>query len=273
MDPNSQEFQENATPSITTLKLPEFWPADSELWFIHIEAQFRRHRIASQTAKNDYVACQGAAWIAVFVAGATVLFCTKQWGDGDHLPPPWMSAAYASCHRLVWAICIAWLVFACISDRGGLVNSVLSSPHLVPLSRLSYAVYVLHVPIVWFRLWTIRERILIWFLPMFYNAMGTLVLSFFVALGASIFIERPLVAAKDLAVGLIMGPRNHKPSNPDGRSNNRGGRSDVLSETRRRGPSVASIASKLSGCRIFAKQSPTGTTTPVFQSESCTVHL
>lgn len=52
MESNSQD---NATPSIATLKLPEFWPADSELWFLHIEAQFRRHRIASQTAKYDYV--------------------------------------------------------------------------------------------------------------------------------------------------------------------------------------------------------------------------
>ncbi|KAL1473480.1 hypothetical protein MTO96_038636, partial [Rhipicephalus appendiculatus] len=217
-------------------------------------------------------ACQGAAWIAVFVAGATVLFCTKQWGDGDDLPAPWISAAYASCHRLVWALCIGWLVFACISDHGGFVNSVLSSPLLVPLSRLSYAVYVLHVPIVWFRLWTVRERILIWFLPMLYNAMGTLLLSFFVALGASIFIERPLVAAKDQVVSRIAGPRNHKP-HPDGPSNKRGGRIDVLTETRHRSPSVASIASKLSGARIFAKQTPTTTTTPGFQSESCTVHL
>ncbi|KAL3188281.1 hypothetical protein MRX96_003607 [Rhipicephalus microplus] len=219
-------------------------------------------------------ACQGAAWMAAFVGGATVLFCTKQWGDGNDLPVPWISAAYASCHRLVWALCIGWLVFACISDRGGLINSVLSSPLLVPLSRLSYAVYVLHVPIVWFRLWTIRERILIWFLPMFYNAMGSLVLSFFVALGASIFIERPLMAAKDEIVSRITRPRNHKPSpHPDGPSNKRGGRSDVLSERRLRSLSLSSIASKLSYARIFARQTSNTATTPGFQSELCTVHL
>ncbi|XP_037557689.1 uncharacterized protein LOC119434666, partial [Dermacentor silvarum] len=52
MESNSQD---NAAPSIATLKLTEFWPADRELWFLHIEAQFRRHRITSQTAKYDYV--------------------------------------------------------------------------------------------------------------------------------------------------------------------------------------------------------------------------
>ncbi|XP_070386524.1 nose resistant to fluoxetine protein 6-like isoform X1 [Dermacentor albipictus] len=220
--------------------------------------------------------CQGVTWIAVLLAGATVLFCPKQWGDGDTLPAPWIAAAYASCHRLVWALCIGWLVFACISDSGGLVNSVLCSPLLVPLSRLSYPVYVLHVPIVWFRLWTIRERILIWFLPMFYNAMGTFVLSFFVALGASIFIERPLVVVKDLVVSCIAGPRNCKSSQPDGHRGNGGGKADVFGETRRLGPSVGSFASKLHGGPIFAKQAQPPTATPTtagYESESCTVHL
>nr|XP_037275100.1 uncharacterized protein LOC119167683 [Rhipicephalus microplus] len=109
---------------------------------------------------------------------------------------------------------------------------------------------------------------------MFYNAMGSLVLSFFVALGASIFIERPLMAAKDEIVSRITRPRNHKPSpHPDGPSNKRGGRSDVLSETRLRSLSLSSIASKLSYARIFARQTSNTATTPGFQSESCTVHL
>ncbi|KAH9370547.1 hypothetical protein HPB48_011438 [Haemaphysalis longicornis] len=170
--------------------------------------------------------CQGAAWSAAFVAGAMVLFCTKQWGDGDALPEAWVAAVYAACHRLVWALCIGWLVFACISGRGGLVQSVLSSPLLVPLSRLSYAVYVLHVPLVWFRLWTIRERILIWFLPMFYNAMGTLVLAFFVALGASVFIERPLVVVKDLVLKWHVAPPSAKFSQRDGQPEKGGAKAD-----------------------------------------------
>ncbi|KAK8771467.1 hypothetical protein V5799_025287 [Amblyomma americanum] len=237
------------------------------------------HCRATRTAYVDLRAqvCQGAAWSAVFLGGATVLFCTKEWGDGDALPAPWVAALYASCHRLVWALCIGWLVFACVSERGGVVNSVLSSPLLVPLSRLSYAVYVLHVPLVWFRLWTIRERILIWFLPMFYNAMGTLVLAFFVALGASIFIERPLVVAKDLIVNRTVTPRNRKSLQLGGPRGRGGGKSGMVRGTSRLVPSVASIASKLSGGRIAPKkqqQQPAAvTTTPRFQSDSCTVRL
>ncbi|CAN7938066.1 unnamed protein product [Ixodes hexagonus] len=38
-----------------TLKLPNFWMMDSEIWFLHIEATFRWGRITSQSAMFDYV--------------------------------------------------------------------------------------------------------------------------------------------------------------------------------------------------------------------------
>lgn len=36
-------------------KLPTFWDGDAELWFLHIEALFRSHRIASQRSRFDFV--------------------------------------------------------------------------------------------------------------------------------------------------------------------------------------------------------------------------
>ncbi|KAM7303842.1 nose resistant to fluoxetine protein 6 [Ixodes scapularis] len=145
---------------------------------------------------------QAVCWAVSLCSGATILFCTKEWGSGD-VPSPWVSAAYAGTHRLVWGLCLAWVVVACVSGRGGIVNAILSTRLLVPISRLSYSIYVLHVPLVWLRMWTIRERILISFMPMFYNGIGTFILSLVVAFFGTLFFERPLTAVKDVVFGFF----------------------------------------------------------------------
>ena len=53
-DKESDIVEANVVSSLTP-KIPPFWPHEPDLWFIQIEALFRRHRITGQQARADYI--------------------------------------------------------------------------------------------------------------------------------------------------------------------------------------------------------------------------
>ncbi|WAR14881.1 NRF6-like protein [Mya arenaria] len=64
--------------------------------------------------------------------------------DGDGKWSPVQRGLYESLGRPAWGVCVAWVIFACHTGCGGIVNSLLSWSGIVPLSRLTYAAYLVH---------------------------------------------------------------------------------------------------------------------------------
>lgn len=56
---------------------------------------------------------------------------------------------YGSLSHTVWALALAWLIYACHHGYAGVVNDFLSWSWWRPLSRLTFAVYMVH-PLVMF---------------------------------------------------------------------------------------------------------------------------
>lgn len=50
--------------------------------------------------------------------------------------------------RVAWSVAVCYIIFACARNYGGPVNWFLSHPLWQPFSRLSYAIYLIHYPIV-----------------------------------------------------------------------------------------------------------------------------
>nr|KAG5705741.1 hypothetical protein BaRGS_027400 [Batillaria attramentaria] len=64
----------------------------------------------------------------------------------DHIAPTILPSTLAGNEtKQVWAFSVSWVVIACVTGNGGFVNTILSWPALIPLSRLTYCIYLLHI--------------------------------------------------------------------------------------------------------------------------------
>ena len=55
---------------------------------------------------------------------------------------------YQATSRIVWALGLGYVIFACATSHGGLVNKFLSWSVWVPLSRLTFSAYLFHLVIL-----------------------------------------------------------------------------------------------------------------------------
>ncbi|KAH7984646.1 hypothetical protein HPB52_023389 [Rhipicephalus sanguineus] len=82
-------------------------------------------------------------WLAAALVNMTVVFGVYNW-NAYEAPSLSVAVAYAALSRTAWAFGIAWMVVACATGNGGFINKVLSWRAFVPLSRLTYLVYLVH---------------------------------------------------------------------------------------------------------------------------------
>ncbi|XP_030245897.1 nose resistant to fluoxetine protein 6, partial [Drosophila navojoa] len=105
--------------------------------FLHGE-QGRRHRLST--------------WLMLLLWLLALLFiATAIWSVYPYTRPdaaeitPLAGAFYLCCSRIAWPLAICWLIWACQSGRGGMVNTLLSWSFWQPISKLSYCLYIWHL--------------------------------------------------------------------------------------------------------------------------------
>ena len=112
--------------------------------------------------------------------------------------------SYGSLHRLAWSIVVGWLIFACVHGYGGPVNRFLSWKAFVPLSRLTYVVYLIHF--TYLMVWSARLRKPIYYTDLdhvqFY--LGAVFGLNLLAFAISLTIEAPLMNLEKITFNRFM---------------------------------------------------------------------
>lgn len=83
-----------------------------------------------------------ACWLISTATALAVLLGIKSYFDPTYDIPAIGGAMYAGLHRFVWGLVVAWVIVACTKGYAGWVNSFLSWSLFVPLSRLTFCMYL-----------------------------------------------------------------------------------------------------------------------------------
>ncbi|XP_037510230.2 nose resistant to fluoxetine protein 6 [Rhipicephalus sanguineus] len=101
---------------------------------------------------------QAAGWCIAASCGLCCVFMKLAWYKS---PDPTSKAGTllaAFSDRAMWSFLLAWITLTCSSGRGGPVGKFLSWNLFVPLSKLSFGVYLIHYPFIELLLHSSRER-------------------------------------------------------------------------------------------------------------------
>ncbi|XP_069691616.1 nose resistant to fluoxetine protein 6-like isoform X2 [Periplaneta americana] len=108
------------------------------------------------------------------------------------------AALYYALARPIWSVCMAWIIFACLSGYGGIANDILSWKIWRPLGRLTFAMYVIHYDIIFARLAATKT-------PMYHSStekvgeyLENLVLTIILSTVLTLAIESPIVQIEKL---------------------------------------------------------------------------
>ena len=93
------------------------------------------------------------AWIVAFAIGFAVVYGlnipeTGVWNIYENVDTRMSrtaSAIYGGFYKVAWALAVGWVIFACSRGYGGWINELLSWKAFVPLSRVSYIIYLIHM--------------------------------------------------------------------------------------------------------------------------------
>lgn len=131
-------------------------------------------------------------WIlSLFFVSASVFGMVTTMGDSQWNTAT--SSVYTAFARPAWGFALAFIVFACLTGRAGLVNDFLSAPVWAVPARLTYAMYLVHPLVINVFFFNRKTELTYSSFMWMYFFFGNLITTFFFAGVVSLLVEAPLM--------------------------------------------------------------------------------
>jgi len=133
-------------------------------------------------------------WISAIIGGLTVVYgpwrvFTKNgvfFTDAE-------TGLYSACHRFVWGAAVAWVVYACHYKRAGIINNILSWSAWMPLSRLTFCAYLMHMEVIYTSTLLLERPIHFQITSVVFAVIPIICITYTGAYMLAVFVEYPIM--------------------------------------------------------------------------------
>ncbi|KAJ8668282.1 hypothetical protein QAD02_009945 [Eretmocerus hayati] len=139
-----------------------------------------------------------AGWLLILGSLTMFMIFTSLMIDQNYKSNIFVETIAASIMRPVWAVSMCWLILTSLHNWSGPISSILSWKYFLPISRLSYCIFLTHICIPMIRHGTLRSASYFHDYPIFHAYVGDMVLATIIAFFFSIFFERPFLVFESL---------------------------------------------------------------------------
>ena len=132
----------------------------------------------------------------------TFLCIFIMWPDMLRYPDVYYTRAfhliYQGFSRIAWALALAYVIYACETSNGGPIHKFLTLKCWIPLSRLSYSAFLVHLTVIFYFYTTQEHTLHIQDQNMVYYYVANLFFSYLCAFVLAVTVELPFVGLERL---------------------------------------------------------------------------
>lgn len=134
-------------------------------------------------------------WIVTLLVSTVIVFGLYPDALGENPLSRETRILYQSVSKIAWSVAIGFIVLSCVViSTDGVVNSILSWPIWVPLSRINYSAFLIHILVIMTFNATQEHLLHLQDLNMAFNFLAELIFTYAFAYIFNLFFEQPFVS-------------------------------------------------------------------------------